>query len=66
MSDAVSHDAGAGSPRREHRAGRDRRFLVGLARACAGEGAPIVTLTSEVRDWLEARDLLGSFRIRIG
>ena len=36
MSDAVSHEADAGSPRRGHRTGRDRRFFVGLARACAG------------------------------
>lgn len=36
MNDAVSHDADAGSARREHRGGRDRRFFVGLARACAG------------------------------
>lgn len=35
-------------------------------RACAADGAPITTLTKEVRDWLEARELLSSFRIRIG
>lgn len=40
--------------------------VVTFLRACAGEGAPVAALTSEVRDWLEARDLLGSFRIRIG
>jgi hypothetical protein len=38
------------------------RFL----RACAAEGAPVTTLTEEVRSWLEAREVLGSFRIRIG
>lgn len=40
--------------------------VVTFLRACAAEGAPIVALTGEVRDWLDARDLLGSFRIRIG
>lgn len=35
-------------------------------RACAAEGAPITSLTEEVRTWLEAREVLGSFRIRIG
>jgi hypothetical protein len=40
--------------------------VVAFLRSCAGEGAPIAALTREVRDWLEARDLLGSFRIRIG
>lgn len=35
-------------------------------RACASEGAPVTTLTDEVRVWLESRGLLGSFRIRIG
>lgn len=34
-------------------------------RACAADGAPITAFTEEVRDWLESRDLLGSFRIRI-
>lgn len=38
------------------------RFL----RACAGEGAQVTALTLEVRNWLEARDLLDSLRIRIG
>lgn len=35
-------------------------------RACAADGALVKALTDEVRDWLEARELLGSFRIRIG
>lgn len=35
-------------------------------RACAGEGAPVASLTDEVRNWLEARNLLSSLRIRIG
>ena len=35
-------------------------------RACAADGAPVTALTDEVRHWLEARELLGSFRIRIG
>jgi hypothetical protein len=34
-------------------------------RACAADGAPITAFTDEVRDWLESRELLGSFRIRI-
>lgn len=29
-------------------------------------GAPVSALTSEVRTWLDARNLLGSFKIRIG
>lgn len=40
--------------------------VVTFLRTCAGDGAPIVALTDEVRNWLVARDLLGSFRIRIG
>jgi hypothetical protein len=35
-------------------------------RACAADGAPVTALTDEVRHWLEARELLDSFRIRIG
>lgn len=35
-------------------------------RACAADGAPVTTLTDEVRVWLESRGLLGSFRVRIG
>jgi hypothetical protein len=35
-------------------------------KACAADGAPITTLTNEVRVWLESRGLLGSFRVRIG
>lgn len=35
-------------------------------RASAGEGAPLTALTGDVRDWLETRELLASFRIRIG
>lgn len=35
-------------------------------RACAAEGAPVATLTDEIRVWLESRGLLGSFRVRIG
>ena len=34
-------------------------------RACAADGAPVTTLTDEVRVWLDSRGLLGSFRIRI-
>jgi hypothetical protein len=35
-------------------------------KACAVDGAPITTLTDEVRVWLESTGLLDSFRIRIG
>lgn len=35
-------------------------------RACAGEGALVTALTTEVREWLDTRNLLGSLRIRIG
>jgi hypothetical protein len=35
-------------------------------RACAAEGSPVTDLTDEVRHWLAARELLASFRIRIG
>jgi len=35
-------------------------------RACAADGAPVTSLTDEVRVWLESRGLLGSFRVRIG
>ncbi len=34
-------------------------------RACAADGAPVTTLTDEVRVWLESRGLIGSFRVRI-
>jgi len=34
--------------------------------ACAADGAPVTLFTKEVRDWLEARELISSFRIRIG
>lgn len=34
-------------------------------RACAADGAPVTALTDEVRIWLESRDLIASFRIRI-
>lgn len=40
--------------------------VIMFLRACAGEGALVTALTAEVRDWLEARDLLSSLRIRIG
>jgi hypothetical protein len=35
-------------------------------RACAADGAPVTALTDEVRGWLESRELIGSFRVRIG
>ncbi len=35
-------------------------------RRCAADGAPLANLNEEVRGWLEARQLIGSFRIRIG
>ena len=40
--------------------------VIMFLRACAGEGARVTALTTEVRDWLEMRDLLGALRIRIG
>jgi hypothetical protein len=42
------------------------RTVILFLQACAGDGAPVTALTEEVRDWLEARNLLGSLRIRIG
>jgi hypothetical protein len=35
-------------------------------RDCAADGALFTALSNEVRGWLEERELLGSFRIRIG
>lgn len=40
--------------------------VIVFLRACAGTGAPVASLTDEVRNWLEARNLLSSLRIRIG
>lgn len=35
-------------------------------RACADNGVPLSELSEEVRNWLKERELLGSFRVRIG
>jgi len=35
-------------------------------RACANNGVPLSEFSDEVRRWLETRDLLSSFRVRIG
>ena len=40
--------------------------VIKFLRACAGDGAQVTSLTLEVRNWLETRDLLGALRIRIG
>jgi len=40
--------------------------VVGFIRAAAGAGAPLKGFTSEVQAWLEERDLLTAFRIRLG
>lgn len=40
--------------------------VISFIRSCAGEGAPLTLLTEEVRAWLQSRDLLAAFRIRIG
>jgi hypothetical protein len=39
--------------------------VIGFLKACAAEGAPLTGLTTDVRSWLEARSLLGAFRILI-
>jgi hypothetical protein len=39
--------------------------VVAFLRACAAEGAPLSGLTDEVRTWLESRNLLSAFRIKI-
>lgn len=39
--------------------------VIAFLKACAAEGAPLTGLTDEVRSWLEARKLLGAFRILI-
>ena len=39
--------------------------VIAFLRACAAEGAPISGLTDEVRGWLESRNLLKAFRIKI-
>jgi len=42
------------------------RTVIAFIRSCAGEGAPLTLLTEEVLEWLQSRNLLGAFRIRIG
>ena len=39
--------------------------VVAFLRVCAAEGASIEELTGEVRTWLEGRNLLNAFRIKI-
>lgn len=39
--------------------------VIAFLRACAAEGAPLNGLTEEVRGWLESRNLLQAFRIKI-
>lgn len=39
--------------------------VITFLRACAAEGAPLSGLTDEVRSWLESRNLLSAFRIKI-
>jgi hypothetical protein len=40
--------------------------VIVFLRACADNGALLSELTDEVRKWLETRDLLNAFRVRIG
>jgi hypothetical protein len=39
--------------------------IVSFIRAAAAEGAPLATYTDQVRAWLESRNLLNAFRIRL-
>ena len=39
--------------------------VISFVRAAANEGAPLATYTDEVRTWLESRNLLAAFRIRL-
>ncbi|AMS39346.1 hypothetical protein [Aminobacter aminovorans] len=39
--------------------------VVSFIRAAANEGAALTTCTDEVRAWLESRNLLNAFRIRL-
>jgi hypothetical protein len=39
--------------------------VITFLKACAAEGAPLISLTDEVRNWLAQRNLLSVFRIRI-
>ncbi|MNY30786.1 hypothetical protein D3C86_1649130 [compost metagenome] len=39
--------------------------VLAFIRACAGEGAPIGLLTTEVLEWLTQRSLMNAFRIKI-
>lgn len=42
------------------------RTVISFIRSCASGGAPLSSLSDEVLEWLQSRDLLGAFRIRIG
>jgi hypothetical protein len=42
------------------------RTVILFLRGCADSGVPLSELSDEVRGWLAARALLGSFRVRIG
>ncbi|TNC74346.1 hypothetical protein [Rubellimicrobium roseum] len=39
--------------------------VIGFLRSCGNEGASLSAFSGEVRTWLEGRNLLGAFRIRI-
>jgi hypothetical protein len=39
--------------------------IVSFIRAAAAEGAPLATYTDQVQAWLESRNLLNAFRIRL-
>ena len=39
--------------------------VIAFLRACAAEGAPLSGLTDELRSWLESRNLLSAFRIKV-
>jgi len=39
--------------------------VIAFLKACGGDGAPLSALSDDVRAWLEARKLLGAFRILI-
>jgi hypothetical protein len=39
--------------------------VISFLQACAAQGAPLTGLTNEVRGWLESRNLIHAFRIKI-
>ena len=42
------------------------RTVISFIRSAANEGVPLIAYTEEVRTWLESRNLLNAFRIRLG